>query len=423
MCWNLRWARLDATPMCSLMLRRLHLSRRNGPRNQSNLHHPWGLSKWALFDLCRLFYFPFILAEQCGPNESWNLCSNNCRSCSLFLNQEECDPDDCVEGCQCHEGFYKTDDGKCVNLQQCYDTQCSVANEVYTHTSAGCELTCKNPDPAKLVCNDSIIPGCICGKGFARDDNGKCVKVGDCPREQEIFLTFAFHLNFRKLSMTQEHVEPTRCGVQQESQFVRCACGNSLKLVVLGLAHLVVDVFPATSVMTKTSASQTLTASQSVTAKVKFTRHARPLVTSNVTTWLHRSVQIAAKAVLVLTVLPEIAAGVAFLSLTAQSLESICQTFWHKKNTKSVNWIKFSICSSYFRFQQRHNSRDFWCLAFESCHHRHWSFGFWMFKCGKCETFFEKKLNSSIIVRHQKGRERRSEPSESPSVCIESEQF
>lgn len=48
-----------------------------------------------------------------------------------------------------------------------------------------CQLTCTTLNQACVV-TPTCSPGCFCRQGFARDANGRCVPIRDCPGELSI---------------------------------------------------------------------------------------------------------------------------------------------------------------------------------------------------------------------------------------------
>jgi hypothetical protein len=62
-----------------------------------------------------------------------------------------------------------------------FQVECA-ENEEYTTCGSGCgDLTCKERNGDDRICPAVCREGCFCSKGFVRGDNGKCIKVKDCP--------------------------------------------------------------------------------------------------------------------------------------------------------------------------------------------------------------------------------------------------
>ncbi|CAD6187086.1 unnamed protein product [Caenorhabditis auriculariae] len=68
---------------------------------------------------------------------------------------------------------------KCVKIENA--PKCEDKNEIYTDCEAGCDASCKDPEPVcdQYVCNT----GCKCRKGFARI-NGTCQTFDKCPKSE-----------------------------------------------------------------------------------------------------------------------------------------------------------------------------------------------------------------------------------------------
>lgn len=60
------------------------------------------------------------------------------------------------------------------------EMKCREPNSEYTECGAFCQPTCMNPRPKN--CITVCIEGCVCRKGFLRDNRRRCVPEGKCPR-------------------------------------------------------------------------------------------------------------------------------------------------------------------------------------------------------------------------------------------------
>ena len=61
------------------------------------------------------------------------------------------------------------------------EIKCTEPNTEPTECGKSCEPTCSNPNPK--MCVTMCKPGCICKKGFIRDNSRKqCIREGNCPR-------------------------------------------------------------------------------------------------------------------------------------------------------------------------------------------------------------------------------------------------
>ena len=116
---------------------------------------------------------------RCGENEEYNACGSSCpRSCSdLYYAQEPkfCTLQ-CVPGCFCKDGYYRSRNGKCVKPEKC----CQRRNEHYTTCGTACPATCDfQPEICILMC----VQGCFCNPGFVRRNNqtnSPCIRPKQC---------------------------------------------------------------------------------------------------------------------------------------------------------------------------------------------------------------------------------------------------
>lgn len=56
--------------------------------------------------------------------------------------------------------------------------QCTKKNEVLD-CGYDCPRTCSNHK--HLICNYACIRGCVCARGFVRDENWECIPIHLCP--------------------------------------------------------------------------------------------------------------------------------------------------------------------------------------------------------------------------------------------------
>lgn len=56
-------------------------------------------------------------------------------------------------------------------------------NEEYKECGSACPPTCKVPSPAP--CTQQCVSACFCKPGFVRNQSGKCVKPGKCPKQAQ----------------------------------------------------------------------------------------------------------------------------------------------------------------------------------------------------------------------------------------------
>ena len=116
----------------------------------------------------------------CDANEVYDTCSSdeltclNYRSALTPLSGNGCQP-----GCQCRENYVRNHlDGTCVLPSDC-PVNCMESYEVPGCSS--CNRLCE--DPASMVdCSScSQFDVCVCDSGYARDGEGDCVQLADCP--------------------------------------------------------------------------------------------------------------------------------------------------------------------------------------------------------------------------------------------------
>ncbi|CAD0198479.1 unnamed protein product [Chrysodeixis includens] len=85
--------------------------------------------------------------------------------------------------CACKDGLIRADDGSCVTSEQCDKLKCPDPNEHYK-----CGYVCENECAALNVPDRTDCPDehylckreCYCNDGYARDENGVCIPVGNC---------------------------------------------------------------------------------------------------------------------------------------------------------------------------------------------------------------------------------------------------
>ncbi|CAF1451396.1 unnamed protein product, partial [Rotaria sordida] len=150
---------------------------------------------------------PCILKDQCptdttplncSKNEVYNPCGSSCPSSCKDL----CYPQkhklcslQCVSGCFCKEGLYRTEGGKCVVPKEC----CQDESEEYMSCGTAYPETC---DYKSEICTDECVQGCFCKPNYVRKDNSTnspCILKDQCPKD-----TTSLNCN--------ENEEYTNCG-------------------------------------------------------------------------------------------------------------------------------------------------------------------------------------------------------------------
>ncbi|CAF4650323.1 unnamed protein product [Rotaria sp. Silwood1] len=103
-------------------------------------------------------------SSKCGENQVYDQCGSACpRSCKdLFYPQKPkfCTLQ-CVAGCFCEEGLYRTENGACVQPKECCQGQC----EEYTNCGTACPETC---DYTPGACTKQCVAGCFCMPTYIR---------------------------------------------------------------------------------------------------------------------------------------------------------------------------------------------------------------------------------------------------------------
>lgn len=147
--------------------------------------------------------------EICPENELLDDCLNPCPpdTCRAHGKTFKCRPIDvCIKGCKCKLNYKRNPKGKCILIDQCctYYTyiismkkmikttymcvddhqKCDGPNEVYSRCENDeCQKTCRNNaifSNTRYRCKGKCEPGCICEKGYVKNDHGKCVRPDDC---------------------------------------------------------------------------------------------------------------------------------------------------------------------------------------------------------------------------------------------------
>lgn len=123
---------------------------------------------------------PAVDDHQCGETEEYHECGSACPpmcedwSYPLPKPLKRCNKE-CVRGCFCKGGLYRTNDGKCVKPQQCCGE-----NEIFTDCGSACVETCqKKPQ----ICTEQCVAGCFCRWDHVRVNNStdsSCIPHNQC---------------------------------------------------------------------------------------------------------------------------------------------------------------------------------------------------------------------------------------------------
>lgn len=150
-----------------------------------------------------------LFSDICGFNKIFKKCGNiQCENtCDEPDRHKSCTPFlDCEPGCYCLEGFVRNDKFECVPRDHCgiiseiywikkkknkhsnYSyfsvsyPKCHKPNEVYSMCDNNeCQKTCndihnRHPKSCHYIC----IPGCVCDKGFIRNEENECIPEKYC---------------------------------------------------------------------------------------------------------------------------------------------------------------------------------------------------------------------------------------------------
>lgn len=120
--------------------------------------------------------------DQCGPGEYYTTCGNACLEPKCENNDGFC-PTVCQERCECNEGLYRNDDGKCVSYGECQlNTRCPPGQH-FTECGSACKEPKCNQEEG-LMCATVCEQRCECDEGLVRDETtGACVAPNECQAE------------------------------------------------------------------------------------------------------------------------------------------------------------------------------------------------------------------------------------------------
>ncbi|CAL1266706.1 unnamed protein product [Larinioides sclopetarius] len=139
--------------------------------------------------------------DMCTKDEEYQECGSACpATCENIGKNLPCTLQ-CVPGCFCKKGLVRSDQGDCVEPQECPENSVATTgnpgdmcteDEEYQECGSACPSTCENIGK-NLPCTLQCVPGCFCKKGLVRNDQGDCVEPEECPQrncgEDEMYLS------------------------------------------------------------------------------------------------------------------------------------------------------------------------------------------------------------------------------------------
>ncbi|CAH1644195.1 unnamed protein product [Spodoptera littoralis] len=123
---------------------------------------------------------------RCKENEIFSNCTNggcDARNCSQLGQPVPCvklNPDDCIKGCICKEGYLRASNGTCVPKDKC--DNCNRPHEHYESCPSTCPpQTCGSIGKQFKCAATKVCKGaCRCDKGYYRNKIGECIRKEDC---------------------------------------------------------------------------------------------------------------------------------------------------------------------------------------------------------------------------------------------------
>ncbi|XP_053602164.1 antichymotrypsin-2-like isoform X2 [Plodia interpunctella] len=104
------------------------------------------------------------------------------RNCSQLGNPVPCvklDPDACKKGCVCANGYLRTDNGSCILKSQC--PSCGGDKNAQAGCGINCNKHCSDIGQEPKACIKLCrVNACDCKDGYYLNDDGKCVKPEKC---------------------------------------------------------------------------------------------------------------------------------------------------------------------------------------------------------------------------------------------------
>lgn len=119
---------------------------------------------------------------RCGPFEKYATLGSSCEieTCEQIGETDRLCPQMVVSGCFCIEGYAKDANGKCIPISEC-PSPCPTNAEFSEFVT--CRSTCRNP--RAHLCRKFYTAGCVCKKGYLLSNDGSCIKASSsaCQRQ------------------------------------------------------------------------------------------------------------------------------------------------------------------------------------------------------------------------------------------------
>jgi len=111
---------------------------------------------------------------ECPFNQEWNECGSACPNTCGEPEAKVCTYN-CVPECQCPYGWWMQSNGICVEEEsQCFPEPECPHNQEFMTCGTACPLTCGEPVP--LLCTMQCVIECQCPWGWWKKEDGSCVE-------------------------------------------------------------------------------------------------------------------------------------------------------------------------------------------------------------------------------------------------------
>ncbi|CAO1396939.1 unnamed protein product [Diamesa tonsa] len=120
----------------------------------------------------------------CDVNEVFECRNPTCDDEGCFMMGRPCQDVPCQYKCYCAPGLVRID-GKCVSRKKCFKPieECLMPNTEYRTCVNPCtQPSCANPTTALIRCAYACVDGCFCREGYYMSDDGACIQLDQCPR-------------------------------------------------------------------------------------------------------------------------------------------------------------------------------------------------------------------------------------------------